>query len=68
MKRKLTGIGLLIGGIALLCWATINAVDSITYGLESGDLAGGLLRMGIPILPILAYIYFVHKIPKWLNI
>ena len=62
MKRRLVGIGLGIGAGVLVCWAIINGVDSIAYAIESGDALGGLSKMGIPILPILAFLYLVKKV------
>ena len=68
MKRKLTRIGLIIGTIALFLWTLTIFVESLAYGIDSGDALGATLQMGIPIIPILAYMYFIHKISKWLNV
>ena len=67
MKKRLIQIGLAISGVALFCWALINMVDGIAYAIESGDALGGLLQVGIPILPILAFLYFVKKVADRIN-
>lgn len=67
MKRKITRISLAIGAVALFLWAITNGVESIAYGIDSGDALGATLQMGIPIIPILAYMLLIHKVSKWLH-
>ncbi len=67
MKRKITRISLAIGAVALFLWTITNGVESIAYGIDNSDVLGALLKMGIPIIPILAYMFLIHKISKWLD-
>lgn len=69
MKKKwLVIVSLAIGAVVLFSWALINGVDSIAYAIESGDALGGVLKMGIPILPILVFMYLVKKVTKRINV
>lgn len=62
------GVAYLIASICTLIFAINNTINSIAYGIDTGDAKMALLKIGIGILPVMLLVFLGWFLEKKLRI